>query len=94
MFLTSSIGGTAACVVAGRLAASDPELSILVVEGGENNDGKASVEYPAFFGQNIAPTSTTAIFYQGKPSDALAGRSAVVPTGGILGGGSSINLLL
>lgn len=30
-------GGTAACVAAGRLAKANPDLKILLVEGGRNN---------------------------------------------------------
>jgi alcohol oxidase len=33
-------------------------------------------------------------FYKSKPSKALNGREAVVPMGGILGGGSSINFMM
>ncbi|TQN66623.1 Alcohol oxidase [Colletotrichum shisoi] len=87
-------GGTAACVVAGRLAASDPDLSILVIEGGTNNRDVPNVVHPAFFLEHLAPESKTAIFYQGNKSDNLAGRSPIVPAGGILGGGSSINFML
>ena len=39
------------------------------------------------------PTSKTAIFYTARKSEHLAGREAVVPCGGILGGGSSINFM-
>ncbi|EFQ25853.1 GMC oxidoreductase [Colletotrichum graminicola] len=87
-------GGTAACTLAGRLADSDPGLSILVIEGGTNNRDVPSVVHPAFFLDHLAPDSKTAIFYQGKKSDKLAGRSPIVPAGGILGGGSSINFML
>ncbi|KAK2016159.1 GMC oxidoreductase [Colletotrichum eremochloae] len=87
-------GGTAACVLAGRLTASDPNLSILVIEGGTNNRDVPSVVHPAFFLDHLAPDSKTAIFYQGNKSDQLAGRSPIVPAGGILGGGSSINFML
>ncbi|KAJ0328623.1 hypothetical protein COL5a_004938 [Colletotrichum fioriniae] len=87
-------GGTAACVLAGRLAAADPQLSILVIEGGTNNRDVPNVVHPAFFLDHLAPTSKTAIFYQGNVSDKLAGRGPIVPAGGILGGGSSINFML
>ena len=90
----AATGGTAACVVAGRLAEADPNLSVLVIEGGENNDGNPNVHHPALFLNNLAPNSKTAVFYQGKESEALAGRAPVVPTGGTLGGGSSINFML
>lgn len=38
--------------------------------------------------------SKTASFYYSRPSDWLAGRSAVVPCAHILGGGSSINFMM
>ena len=87
-------GGTAGCVVGGRLAEADPTLSVLLIEGGANNDGMQNVEYPALLTQHLAPDSKTAIFYTGKKSETLAGREVVVPAGGVLGGGSSINVML
>ena len=35
--LTSCTGGSCGCVVAGRLAALDRNLKVLLIEGGENN---------------------------------------------------------
>lgn len=35
--LTNFPGGSAGCVVAGRLAALDRNLTVLLIEGGENN---------------------------------------------------------
>ncbi|KAI8947538.1 GMC oxidoreductase [Xylaria longipes] len=87
-------GGTAGCVVAGRLAEADPNLSILVIEGGPDNYGNPAVVTPAMFLANIAPGSKTAIFYQARKSDKLAGREVIVPSGGTLGGGSSINFMM
>ncbi|KFY79231.1 hypothetical protein V499_01735 [Pseudogymnoascus sp. VKM F-103] len=87
-------GGTASCIIAARLAEADPNLSILVIEGGANNYNVASVIYPALFLQNLAPNSTTAIFYKGNKAKQLADREPIVPSGGILGGGSSINFMM
>ncbi|KAI1111186.1 GMC oxidoreductase [Nemania sp. NC0429] len=87
-------GGTAGCVVAGRLAEADPNLSILVIEGGPDNYGDPTVVTPAMFLSHLAPGSKTALFYQANKSNALAGREAIVPSGGILGGGSSINFMM
>ncbi|TVY81687.1 Alcohol oxidase, partial [Lachnellula suecica] len=87
-------GGTAACIVASRLAAADPHLSILVIESGKNNYQDASVINPAFFLEHLQPENKRAIFYKTMKSEALAGREVVVPSGGILGGGSSINLMM
>ncbi|RMY15598.1 hypothetical protein D0867_06777 [Hortaea werneckii] len=88
------VGGIAGCVVAGRLAAADPELSILLIEGGENNVGKDTISRPALFPVNFMPQSKTAVWYHAKASKALAGREYPLATGGLLGGGSSINIML
>ena len=88
------VGGIAGCVVAGRLAAADPELSILLIEGGENNAGKDTITQPALFPMNMIPQSKTAVWYHAKASEALAGREYPLLTGGLLGGGSSINIML
>jgi alcohol oxidase len=80
--------------VASRLAQADPTLSVLLIEGGENNANVPHVQLPALLLQHQLPGSRTAIFWQGNKSEYLAGRAPVVPTGGILGGGSSINLML
>ncbi|KFZ19473.1 hypothetical protein V502_03637 [Pseudogymnoascus sp. VKM F-4520 (FW-2644)] len=77
-------GGTAACIVASRLAAADPDLSILLIEGGKNNYNEANVVNPALYLEHLAPGSKTAIFYKGKKSEALAGRELIIPSGGIL----------
>lgn len=87
-------GGTAACVAAGRLAKADPNLSILLVEGGKNNLNDPTVINPAIFLSHLAPGSQTALFYQSNKEKALNDREAIVPSGGILGGGSSINFMM
>jgi alcohol oxidase len=87
-------GGTAGCVVAGRLAAADPSLEVLVIEGGENNYQKDNIVNAALFREHLAPTSRTALFYMSTKQPQLAGREVVTPAGGILGGGSSINIAL
>ncbi|KAJ6437365.1 glucose-methanol-choline (gmc) oxidoreductase [Purpureocillium lavendulum] len=86
-------GGTAGCVFAARLSDASPSLSILVVEGGRNNRDDPSIVHPALFLSGIAPTSDKTLFYKGSEEPSLANRAMVVPSGGVLGGGSSINLL-
>lgn len=49
---------------------------------------------PALFITNILPESKTATFYTAEPSKYLNERRAIVPIGGCLGGGSSINFLV
>jgi alcohol oxidase len=87
------IGGTAACVIAGRLAEADPKLSILMIEQGPNNLDVPNIVHPALFMSGLLPTSNATIFYQGSPEKQLNGRELVVPSGGTLGGGSSINMM-
>ncbi|KAH7379561.1 alcohol oxidase-like protein [Pyrenochaeta sp. MPI-SDFR-AT-0127] len=87
-------GGTAGCIIAGRLAEADPDLSILVIEGGANNKDVASIVHPVFYLQNLLPTTKTALFYKGNKAKQLADREPIVPCGGTLGGGSSINFMM
>lgn len=87
-------GGSAGCVVAGRLAAADPSLSILLIEQGRDNYDLPSVINPVYFPFNLDPRTKTAIFHKGNEAKELNGRQPIVPTGGVLGGGSSINFML
>lgn len=89
-----NLGGAAGCVVAARLAEADPDLSILLVEGGTNNYGIESIVNPVFFLQNLDPRKKMAIYYQANKARQLADRELIVSNGGILGGGSSINFML
>lgn len=54
-------GGTAACCAAGRLAKANPELKILLVEGGRNNFNDPTVTNPAVYLSHLAPDSKTAL---------------------------------
>ncbi|KAK1835752.1 GMC oxidoreductase-domain-containing protein [Podospora conica] len=87
-------GGSAGCIVAGRLAAADPNLSILLIEGGRNNRDVATVVNPLFLMKNLAPQTKAALYYKGSKSAHVGDREIIVPAGGILGGGSSINFML
>ncbi|KAI1412251.1 alcohol oxidase [Hypoxylon sp. FL1857] len=87
-------GGTAGCVVAARLAEADPDLSVLIVEAGSDGAGNPAVDYPAFFLTNLLPSATTTALYKSKLSNNLGGREIVVPAGAVLGGGSSINMMM
>jgi len=84
-------GGTSACVVAGRLAAADPTLRILVIEAGSSTQGDLAHIQPARYAGHLLPDSKTVKFFTANPSEALGGRSVVVPTGQCIGGGSSVN---
>lgn len=69
-------------MAAGRLAEADPELSILVIEGGQDNFNVPNVVNPLLYYQHLLPTSKTALFYKAKASEHLAGRESIVPSGG------------
>lgn len=88
------IGGLAGCVVAGRLAEADRNLSILLIEQGPESYGMPEVVHPALYPRNLFPSSKITLFWQTKKSQHLAGRSPIVPSGGTLGGGSAINWLV
>ncbi|KAF2819461.1 alcohol oxidase [Ophiobolus disseminans] len=87
-------GGTAGCIIAGRLAEAEPNLSILVIEGGANNKDVPHIVNPVFYLQNLLPNTKTALFYKGNKAPQLADREPIVPQGGTLGGGSSINFMM
>jgi len=87
-------GGTAGCIVASRLSDADPNLSILVIEGGQNNHNLPEIVNPLLYLSNIAPASKNALFWKARKSNHLADREVIVPTGGVLGGGSSINFMM
>jgi alcohol oxidase len=80
--------------VAARLAEADPSLSVLVVEAGDNNENVASIIHPVLFLGALMPTSTVTSFYSGTQEPQLGNRQLTVPVGSVLGGGSSINLMM
>ncbi|KAG6888844.1 hypothetical protein C0995_005384 [Termitomyces sp. Mi166 len=74
-------GGPAGCVVAGRLAYADPNLKVMLIEGGANNR-----DDPWVYRNDKAK-----FYVDTKDSAHLRGRRSIVPCANILGGGSSIN---
>ncbi|OQV08166.1 hypothetical protein CLAIMM_12479 [Cladophialophora immunda] len=87
-------GGTAACVLAGRLQMADPSLSILIIEEGRDNYEDPTVRTPALFLAHMAPDSTSAVFLPSKPTEQVGSRSIIIPRAAILGGASSINFMM
>ncbi|KAF5368052.1 hypothetical protein D9758_004391 [Tetrapyrgos nigripes] len=83
-------GGTTACLAAGRLAAADPSLKILLLEAGPHTRNIDTHVQPARYFRNLLVNET--LTYQfGNPSKALNGRAPIVPTGRCVGGGSAVN---
>jgi alcohol oxidase len=87
-------GGPAGCVVAGRLAYADPNLQVMLIEGGNNNRDDPWVYRPGIYQRNMQRDGINdkATFYTDTmQSSYLRGRQSIVPCANILGGGSSIN---
>ncbi|KAJ7187780.1 GMC oxidoreductase-domain-containing protein [Mycena filopes] len=87
-------GGASASIIAGTLAAAAPTLKILVLEGGPTTFEKFEHIQPARYFSHLSPFSTTEQFVVSNPSDAVNGRSIVIPIGKCIGGGSSVNFML
>ncbi|KAL4261270.1 GMC oxidoreductase family protein [Pleurotus pulmonarius] len=87
-------GGTTACVAAGRLAAADPGLKILLIEQGPHTRNVPAHIHPARFIANLVPTSKVFTFHAAQPSEALLGRAPIVPAGRCVGGGSCVNFMM
>jgi alcohol oxidase len=85
------VGGAAGCVVAGRLAAADPTLRILILEAGPPTYDDPAHRQPARFLSHLFPGSRTVRVHNTRPTVALGDRSAGVPCGQCLGGGGSVN---
>ncbi|KAF8627739.1 hypothetical protein AX15_004265 [Amanita polypyramis BW_CC] len=88
-------GGATACITAGRLAAADPSLKILIIEDGAETRNKPIHVQPARSFTNFrTPGLRVFLYHKGRPSNALDGRSPIVAAGRCLGGGSSVNAMV
>ena len=84
-------GGTAACVVASRLAVADTNLRVLLLEAGPTTYNNPVHTVPLNGLVHVAPGSRTVRAHVSHPSAALGGRPAIVQSGQCLGGGGSMN---
>lgn len=82
--------GSGGAVVAGRLAA-ETDASVLVLEAG-GTDQLDAVLNPLMWGTNIRSERDWG--YTAQPSDKVNGRSLILPMGKVVGGGSSINVMI
>lgn len=87
-------GGTAACITAGRLAAANPDLRILLLETGSHTDGLPQVNTPGFFMQNLHPNSTTTRVHLMNPTEAMENRALPMHVAKCVGGGSAVNWMM
>ena len=83
-------GGSAGCVVAGRLS-EDPALEVALVEAGPS-DSNPAIQVPARFWEQ--QKSTLDWDFESEPEPALNGRRTYLPRGRVLGGTSSMNTML
>ncbi|EJD41743.1 putative methanol oxidase [Auricularia subglabra TFB-10046 SS5] len=86
--------GAAGCVLTARLAAADPTLKILVLEGGPHTLNNPDVLTPGVSTKNLLPNMPRTRYFTSEPSEHLLGRQTVVPAGGCVGGGTAINFMM
>jgi hypothetical protein len=58
-----------------------------IIEDGQSNKDMPTSAGPVYYISHLSPDSTTAKFWVSKESKDINGRAAIVPSGGILGGG-------
>ncbi|KAJ7452728.1 GMC oxidoreductase-domain-containing protein [Mycena galericulata] len=88
-------GGTAACVAAGRLAAADSTLRILLVENGRFTKDIPCFTQPGRHAKNmVGPGTKDLTFHHATPGASLGGRIPIVTNGSCVGGGSSVNAMM
>ncbi|KAJ3915703.1 GMC oxidoreductase-domain-containing protein [Lentinula edodes] len=86
-------GGTAACIIAGRLVQADPSLKILVIEAGPHSFNLHNHVQPARYLNSLVQGHTVTL-HNSVHSEALGGRSVSVPSGCCVGGGSAVNFMI
>ena len=86
-------GGTAACVVASRLAATDLNLRVLLLEAGPTTYNNPAHTVPLNLWRHLTPDSRTVRFHVSQLSAALGDRTTAARSGQCLGGGGSVNCM-
>ncbi|KAJ3537854.1 hypothetical protein NM688_g6610 [Phlebia brevispora] len=86
--------GTSGGVAAGRLAAADPSLKILMVEAGPHVREDDAFVQPARCLSHLRADNPILKVHVSKPSEYLGGRSQVVTCAHVVGGGSSVNFTM
>ncbi|KAH9812539.1 hypothetical protein DFH28DRAFT_1223301 [Melampsora americana] len=84
-------GGTAGLAVASRIS-EDPNLTVLVLEAGQNGHGNPGISIPGFAGSTFR--SGVDWNYTTVPLNEAGGRSIIYPRGKVLGGSSALNFMI
>ncbi len=84
-------GGSAGCVLAGRLS-EDPTVSVCLLEAG-GPDTSVLIHAPLGFAAG-APVGLNTSRFESVPQPGLGGRRSFQPRGKVLGGSSSINAMV
>ena len=84
-------GGSAGCVVAGRLS-ENPQLTVCLLEAG-GPDGSIFIRAPLGFAAT-APLGIHSWGYNTTPQAGLNGRCGFQPRGKVMGGSSSVNAMV
>jgi choline dehydrogenase-like flavoprotein len=83
-------GGTAGSVLASRLTCGAPDLKVLLLEAGPDNNNDALVRTPLYSARMLGDPKYDWC-YQSVPQAELDGRTLPQPRGRMLGGSSAIN---
>ena len=84
--------GSAGCVVASRLAAAEPQATVLVIEAGPDGRGVTQVADPPQWTRLLGTSLDWGYSY--APSPEVVGQQLPIPRGKILGGCSAINAMI
>nr|VWO99079.1 Alcohol oxidase [Ganoderma boninense] len=84
--------GPGGSVVASRLS-ENPGTNVLLIEAGPSDDGVFGIEVP-LLATGLQPNTLYDWNYTTTPQSGLDGRDVVYPRGRVLGGSSSINLMI
>ena len=84
-------GGSAGCVMAGRLS-EDPRVSVCLLEAG-GHDGSVFIRAPLGFAAT-APLGVFSWGYDTVPQAGFKGRRGFQPRGKVMGGSSSVNAMV
>ena len=91
--VTGSTSGIGLGIAAGLAeAGANSNLSVLIVEGGPNNYDEPSIIHPLLFVEHYRPVNKMTTFHMSNQEEQLGNRQLFEPVGGVLGGGSSINM--